>query len=136
MDIQEALEFITAEHQAVLATLKADGTPQLSPVTVGVDDAGRAVISTRQTAYKVKNVRRDPRVWLCALPGTFYGKWAQIEGTADILELPEAMESLVEYYRRISGEHPDWDDYRAAMERDKRVLLRITIDKAGPNVSG
>ena len=136
MDIQEALEFITAEHQAVLATLKADGTPQLSPVTVGVDDAGRAVISTRQTAYKVKNVRRDPRVWLCALPGTFYGKWVQIEGTADILELPEAMDSLVEYYRRISGEHPDWDEYRAAMERDKRVLLRITIDKAGPNVSG
>ena len=136
MDIQEALEFITAEHQAVLATLKADGTPQLSPVTVGVDDAGRAVISTRQTAYKVKNVRRDPRVWLCALPGRFYGKWVQIEGTADILELPEAMESLVEYYRRISGEHPDWDDYRAAMEREKRVLLRVTIDKAGPNVSG
>jgi len=136
MDIQEALEFITAEHQAVLATLKADGTPQLSPVTVGVDDAGRAVISTRQTAYKVKNVRRDPRVWLCALPGTFYGKWVQIEGTADILELPEAMDSLVEYYRRISGEHPDWNEYRAAMERDKRVLLRITIDKAGPNVSG
>ena len=136
MDIQEALEFITAEHQAVLCTLKADGTPQLSPVTVGVDDAGRAVISTRQTAYKVKNVRRDPRVWLCALPGTFYGKWVQIEGTADILELPEAMESLVEYYRRISGEHPDWDEYRAAMERDQRVLLRITITKAGPKVSG
>ena len=136
MDIQEALEFITAEHQAVLATLKADGTPQLSPVTVGVDDAGRAVISTRQTAYKVKNVRRDPRVWLCALPGTFYGTWVQIEGTADILELPEAMDGLIDYYRRISGEHPDWDDYRAAMERDKRVLLRVTIDKAGPNVSG
>jgi PPOX class probable F420-dependent enzyme len=136
MDIQEALAFVTAEHHAVLATLKTDGTPQLSPVTVGVDDAGQAVISTRQTAYKVRNVRRDPRVWLCALPDRFYGKWVQIEGTAEILELPEAMDGLVDYYRRISGEHPDWDDYRAAMEREQRVLLRITITKAGPNVSG
>ena len=136
MHIHEALEFIATDHQAVLATLKADGTPQLTPVTVGVDDDGHAVISTRQAAYKVRNVRRDPRVWLCVLPDGFFGKWVQIEGTAEILELPEAMEPLVDYYRRISGEHPDWDDYRAAMERDRRVLLRITIAKAGPDVSG
>ena len=136
MHIHEALEFMAAEHNAVLATLKADGTPQLSPVTVGVDDDGHAVISTRQTAYKVRNVRRDPHVWLCVLPDGFYGKWVQIEGTAEVVELPEAMEPLVDYYRRISGEHPDWDDYRAAMERERRVVLRITIVKAGPDVSG
>ncbi|HEX3966197.1 MAG TPA: PPOX class F420-dependent oxidoreductase [Trebonia sp.] len=136
MDIQEALEFVAADHHAVLATLKADGTPQLSPVTVGVDDGGHVVISTRQTAYKVRHVRRDPRVWLCVLPDGFFGKWVQIEGTAEIVELPEAMEPLVDYYRRISGEHPDWDDYRAAMERDQRVVLRVTITKAGPDVSG
>ncbi|MCW2933549.1 MAG: hypothetical protein JWM19_4511 [Actinomycetia bacterium] len=136
MHIQEALEFVATDHHAVLATLKADGTPQLSPVTVGVDDSGHAVISTRQTAYKVRNVRRDPRVWLCVLPDGFFGKWVQIEGTAEIVELPEAMEQLVDYYRRISGEHPDWDDYRAAMERDKRVVLRVTIAKAGPDISG
>jgi PPOX class probable F420-dependent enzyme len=136
MDIQEALEFVAADHHAVLATLKADGTPQLSPVTVGVDDGGHVVISTRQTAYKVRHVRRDPRVWLCVLPDGFFGKWVQIEGTAEIVELPEAMEQLVDYYRRISGEHPDWDDYRAAMERDRRVVLRVTITKAGPDVSG
>jgi PPOX class probable F420-dependent enzyme len=136
MDIQAALEFIGSQHHAVLATLKADGTPQLSPVTVGVDGAGRAVISTRQAAYKVRNVRRDPRVWLCVLPDGFFGRWVQIEGSADIVELPDAMEPLVDYYRRISGEHPDWDDYRAAMEREKRVLLRVTITKAGPDVSG
>ena len=136
MDIQAALEFIGSQHHAVLATLKADGSPQLSPVTVGVDDAGRAVISTRQAAYKVRHVRRDPRVWLCVLPDTFFGRWVQIEGTAEIVELPEAMELLVDYYRRISGEHPDWDDYRAAMERENRVVLRITITKAGPDVSG
>jgi PPOX class probable F420-dependent enzyme len=136
MNVQAALEFIRSQHHAVLGTLKADGTPQLSPVTVGVDSDGRVVISTRQTAYKVRNIRRDSRVWLCALPDGFFGQWAQLEGTAEILELPEAMEALVEYYRRISGEHPDWDDYRAAMERDRRVLLRITVTKAGPSVSG
>ena len=136
MDIQAALEFVASQHHAVLGTLKSDGTPQLSPVAVGVDDAGRVVVSTRQTAYKVRHVRRDPRVWLCVLPDAFYGQWVQLTGTAEIVELPAAMELLVDYYRRISGEHPDWDDYRAAMEQEKRVVLRITVTKAGPDVSG
>ena len=136
MDSDAALEFVRTQHHAVLSTLKSDGTPQLSPVTVGVDDAGHAVISTRQTAYKVRHIRRDPRVWLCVLPDTFFGRWVQIEGTAEIVALPEAMDGLVDYYRRISGEHPDWDEYRAAMESEKRVLLRISVTKAGPDVSG
>ncbi len=136
MDTEEALDFVRTQHHAVLGTLKADGTPQLSPVTVGVDDAGHVVISTRQTAYKVRHIRRDPRVWLCVLPDTFFGQWVQLEGTAGIVELPEAMGGLVDYYRRISGEHPDWDEYRAAMESQQRVLLRIGISKAGPSVSG
>ena len=136
MDIDAALDFARTRHHAVLSTLKGDGTPQLSPVTVGVDASGHVVISTRQPAYKVRNIRRDPRVWLCVFPDRFYGEWVQLEGTAAIVELPEAMEGLVDYYRGISGEHPDWDDYRAAMERERRVLLRVTISKAGPDVSG
>jgi PPOX class probable F420-dependent enzyme len=136
MDIEEALRFVATQHHAVLGTLKGDGTPQLSPVTVGVDDERHVVISTRQAAYKVRNIRRDPRVWVCAFPDTFFGRWVQIDGTAEIVELPEAMDGLVDYYRRISGEHPDWDEYRAAMESQQRVLLRITITKAGPNASG
>jgi len=136
MDIEAALDFVSTQHHAVLATLKGDGTPQLSPVTLGVDDAGHVVISTRQAAYKVRNIRRDRRVWLCGFPDTFFGRWVQIEGTTDIVELPEAMDGLVDYYRRISGEHPDWDDYRAAMETQQRVLLRIAITKVGPSVSG
>jgi PPOX class probable F420-dependent enzyme len=136
METNAALDYVRTHHHAVLGTLKSDGTPQLSPVTAGVDDAGHVTISTRQTAYKVRNVRRDPRVWLCVFPDQFFGGWVQIEGTAEIVELPEAMEGLVDYYRRISGEHPDWDDYRAAMERDKRVLLRVSVRKAGPDVSG
>ncbi len=136
MDISAALDYVRTQHHAVLSTIKNDGTPQLSPVAVGVDDDGRVLISTRQTAYKVRNLRRDPRVWLCAFPDAFFGKWVQIEGTTEIVELPEAMDGLVSYYRTIAGEHSDWDDYRAAMEREQRVLLRITITRAGPDVSG
>ena len=136
MEIDEAIEYVRRNHHAVLATIKQDGSPQLSPVTVGVDGDGHVIISTRQTAYKVRHVRRNPRVWLCVFPDGFYGRWVQLEGTADIVELPEAMDGLIGYYRDISGEHPDWDDYRAAMERDQRLLLRISISKAGPTVSG
>jgi PPOX class probable F420-dependent enzyme len=136
MDIDEAIEYVRTHHNAVLATLKKDGTPQLSPVTAGVDADGRVIISTREAAYKVRHIRRDPRVWLCVVPDAFFGRWAQVDGTAEIVELPEAMDGLIGYYRDISGEHPDWDDYRAAMERDQRVLIRVTVTKAGPNVSG
>jgi PPOX class probable F420-dependent enzyme len=136
MDIDEGIGFVRDNHHAVLATIRQDGTPQLSPVTAGVDSGGRVLVSPPQTAYKVRHVRRDPRVWLCAFPDGFFGRWVQLEGTAEIVELPDAMDGLIGYYRDISGEHPDWDDYRAAMEREQRVLLRITVTRAGPTVSG
>jgi PPOX class probable F420-dependent enzyme len=136
MDIDEATEYVRLHHHAVLATLKQDGSPQLSPVTAGVDAEGRVIISTRETAYKVRHIRRDPRVWLCAFPDGFYGRWAQLEGTVEIVELPEAMEGLITYYRDISGEHPDWDDYRQAMVRDQRVIVAISLTRAGPDRSG
>src|ERR1700684_1686319 len=122
MDTAAAVDYVRNHHNAVLATIKQDGSPQLSPVTVGVDADGYVLISTRQTAYKVRHVRRDPRVWLCAFPDGFYGDWRQLEGAAELVALPEAMDGLVAYYRDISGEHPDWDDYRAAMIRDQRCL--------------
>jgi PPOX class probable F420-dependent enzyme len=136
MNIEEARAFLRSNHRAILATTRRDGRPQLSPVAVGVDDDGFAVISSRQTAMKTKNLRRDPYASLCVLNDRFFGEWAQIEGPAEILDLPEAMEHLVAYYRGISGEHPDWDDYRAAMQRERRCLLRVRIERAGPNVSG
>ena len=94
------------------------------------------LISTRETAIKAKNLARDPRASLCVINNGFFGEWVQAEGIAELIHLPEALPLLEDYYRRISGEHPDWDDYRAAMERDKRVMLRITVTKAGPDVSG
>ena len=136
MDLERAREFVRRNHRAVMATYHADGRAQLSPVTVGVDAAGHVVVSTRETAVKVRNLRRDPRVALSVLTEAFFGEWLQLEGEARIVSLPDAMEPLVEYYRGISGEHPDWDDYRAAMERDRRVLLQITITRAGPDFQG
>ena len=136
MDIDRATAFLRVHHRAVLATARADGRPQLSPVAATADDDGRALISTRETAVKARNVARDPRVSLCVFTDQFFGEWIQAEGTAEIVHLPEALDLLVDYYRRIAGEHPDWDDYRAAMERDQRVLLRIAITRAGPDVSG
>jgi PPOX class probable F420-dependent enzyme len=136
MDPADALEYIRRNHHAVLATRRADGTPQLSPVSAGVDDAGRVVVSTRETAIKTHNVRRHPTAWLCAFPDRFYGGHVQVEGDVEVVSLPDAMQPLVDYYRSIAGEHPDWDEYRQAMERDRRCLLRITVRKAGPDRSG
>jgi PPOX class probable F420-dependent enzyme len=135
VDKADALSFVSENHRAVLATRRAGGDPQMSPVTVGVED-DRIVISSRETAYKVRNLRRDPRVSLCVMNDGFFGHWIQVDGTADILSLPDAMEPLVEYYRGIRGEHPDWDEYRSVMEQEKRLVIRIAIEKVGPTRSG
>jgi PPOX class probable F420-dependent enzyme len=136
IDVSTALTFLRDNHRAVLATTRADGHPQLSPIVANVNADGLIAISSRETAVKVKNLRRDPYASLCVIGEGFYGEWMQIEGTASILSLPDAMEPLVDYYRTLSGEHPDWADYRAAMERDLRVVILIRAERAGPNVSG
>jgi PPOX class probable F420-dependent enzyme len=136
MDLDEARAVIAEQHHVVLATLRRDGTPQMSPVLAAVDDEGRVMVSSRQTAFKVRNLRRDPRAWLCVLSDDFFGRWIQVGGRARIVELPAAMDGLVDYYRKISGEHPDWDDYRSAMQRDARVLVQIELASAGPDRQG
>jgi len=136
MNLDEARQFLRENHRAVLSTFRADGRPQLSPVAVGVDAQGRAVVSSREPAFKVKNLRRDPRASLCVVSDNWYGPWLQVDGTATIVSLPEAMEPLVDYYRGLAGEHADWDDYRAAMERERRVIVRIELERAGPDRQG
>jgi PPOX class probable F420-dependent enzyme len=136
VDTGRAAGFLRAHHRAVLATTRSDGRPQLSPVTCTVDDEGRVMISTRETALKTRNLRRRPYASLCVFTDNFFGEWVQVEGDVEIISLPGAMDLLVDYYRRGSGEHPDWDDYRAAMIRDQRVIVRVTITRAGPDVSG
>jgi PPOX class probable F420-dependent enzyme len=136
MDLDEARRFIRENHRAVLATRRSNGEPQLSPVLCTVDDAGRVTVSSRETALKVKNLQRDPTASLCVLNDGFFGNWIQVDGRATIVSLPDASEPLVEYYRSISGEHPDWDEYLAAMEQERRVLVRIDLERAGPDQSG
>jgi PPOX class probable F420-dependent enzyme len=115
-----------------MATFRRDGRPQLSPVLAVVDAQGRVVVSTSAVSAKAKNLAVDPRVSLCVFPDAFFGEWVRVEGAAEVVALPEAMEPLVDYYRRISGEHPDWAQYRRAMQAEQRVLVRFTIDRVGP----
>lgn len=136
MEIDEARDFLREHHRAVLHTYREDGSPQLSPILAVLDDDGYAVISTRETAVKVKNLARDPRASLVVFTEAFFGPWLRIDGEAQIVRRPEALDQLVDYYRRVAGEHPDWDEYRAAMEEERRVLVRIAIRAVGPDVSG
>jgi len=120
----------------VLATWRRDGRLHMSPVTVGLDAAGRALSSSRETAYKVRNLHRDSRAALCVFVEAFTGLWVQMEGTAEVVTLPHAMEPLVDSYRRLVGEHPDWADDRRAMAADRHALSRVTIERAGPHRQG
>ena len=136
MHLDKARDFVREHHRAVLSTRRRDSAPQMSIVVCNIDDEGRIAISSRETAMKTKNLRRDPRASVCVFSDGFFGPWVQIDGAATVVSLPEAMEPLVDYYRSLSGEHPDWDDYRTAMEREQRVILRIEPERAGPDVSG
>ncbi|MFN2557798.1 MAG: PPOX class F420-dependent oxidoreductase [Nitriliruptorales bacterium] len=136
MELDEARRFLREHHRVVMATFRADGGLQMSPVLTTVDGEGRAVVSTPETSMKTRNLRRDPRTSLCVITERFFGPWIRVDGRAEIVSLPAAMEPLVDYYRRVAGEHDDWDDYRAAMHRDQRVLVRIRIERAGPDASG
>jgi PPOX class probable F420-dependent enzyme len=129
-EIEEARRFLAENHRGVLATFRRDGRVQQSPVSAGVDGQGRVVISVTEDRAKARNARRDPRVSLCVFNDAFYGRWVQVEGTAEFADGPDRLDALVDYYQRLSGEHDDWDEYRAAMLRDRRILLRFEIERA------
>jgi len=136
VELPELLEFLRPRHRAVLITTRSDGRPQSSPLSCGVDAEGRLVLSTYPQRAKTANVRRDPRVSLCVLSDDWDGPYVHVDGHAEVLDMPDALDGLVEYFRAISGEHPDWDDYRAAMHRQNKSLIRITIDRWGPIATG
>jgi PPOX class probable F420-dependent enzyme len=132
----ELLEFLRPRHKCLLVTVRSDGRPQVSPVTSGIDEAGRLVISTYPERAKVRNLRRSPYATACILSDDWNGPWVQVEGTAEVLDMPEALDGLVEYFRCISGEHPDWDEYREAMRRQGKSLLRVELERWGPIATG
>ncbi len=136
VDLPELLEFVRPRHRVILVTRRSDGSPQMSPVTAGVDGEGRIVISTYPERAKVANLRRDPAASAMVLSDEWNGAWVQVDGTAEVLDVPEALEPLVEYFRVISGEHSDWDEYREAMQRQGKSLIRITPQRWGPIATG
>ena len=136
VDRAELTEFLAPRHHALLVTTRRDGLPQVSPVTCGVDAEGRIVVSTYPSRAKVANVRRTGRATACVLSDEFNGAWVQVEGPAEVLDLPEALDGLVDYFRCISGEHPDWDEYREAMQRQGKCLIRLTVERWGPIATG
>ncbi|PXY35450.1 PPOX class F420-dependent oxidoreductase [Prauserella flavalba] len=136
VDRAALLDFLRPRHRGVLMTTRADGSPQLSPVTCGVEESGRIVVSTYPMRAKAKNARREPRVSMCVLSDEWNGPYVQLDGTAEVLDMPDALDGLVEYFRCISGEHPDWAEYREAMARQNKSLIRITIDRWGPVATG
>ncbi len=135
-DREQLTAFLAERSKCVLVTARADGSPQMSPVTCGVDERGRLVVSTYPERAKARNARQRPAVSACVLSDDWNGPYVQVSGRAEVLDLPEALEPLVEYYRSISGEHPDWDEYRAAMVRQGKCLIRVEIDSWGPIATG
>ncbi len=137
MDIAEARNFVSKHHHGVLVTRKRDGNLQISPVSPAIDANGRVIISSRETAFKVKNLRRSSRASLCVFTEAFHGLgWVQVDGKAEVISLPEAMELLMDWHRRVKGERQYWDEYEKTMEKQRRVILRIEIESAGPRQKG
>ncbi|MFF4573138.1 PPOX class F420-dependent oxidoreductase [Streptomyces sp. NPDC001410] len=132
----ELLDFVRPRHRAILLTRRTDGSPQGSPLTCGVDDSGRIVVSTYPERAKTRNAKRDPRVSLIVLSDEWNGPWVQIDGTAEVVDAPDSVEPLVEYYRNIAGEHPDWDEYREAMVKQGKSIIRVTPERWGPVATG
>jgi PPOX class probable F420-dependent enzyme len=137
VEIERAKEFLQNHHWGILATRRKNGNLQMSPVTVGLDSAGKAIISSRETAYKVNNLRRDARAAVCAITSSFHGGgWVQINGIAEIISLPHALHYLVYLQRQAYGEHKSWPEFHERMAREKRVIIRINIESVGPTVRG
>ncbi|MEW1670874.1 PPOX class F420-dependent oxidoreductase [Streptomyces albidoflavus] len=136
VDRAELLDFVRPRHRALLLTARADGSPQASPLTCGVDGEGRIVVSTYPERAKTRNAQRNPKVSVVVLSDEWNGPWVQIDGTAEVIDAPDSVEPLVEYFRVISGEHPDWDEYRAAMLKQGKALIRITPERWGPVATG
>jgi PPOX class probable F420-dependent enzyme len=136
VDRDELLEFARTRHKGTLVTTRADGRPQMSPIACGIDDQGRLVVSTYPERAKARNARRDPRVSVLIHSDEWNDAYVQVDGTAEVIDMPDAVEPLVDYYRCIAGEHPDWDEYREAMRRQGKSLIRVTIDRWGPIATG
>ncbi|UMB69102.1 PPOX class F420-dependent oxidoreductase [Mycobacterium paraterrae] len=136
VDLAELLDFVRPRHRMVLTTFRADGSLQSSPVTGGVDDQGRLVIASYPQRAKSANIRRTPKASVVVLSDEFNGAYVQVDGDAEVIDVPDAVDGLVDYYRAIAGEHPDWEEYRSAMVSQRKCLIRVTPRRWGPVATG
>jgi PPOX class probable F420-dependent enzyme len=136
LDRAELTAFLRPRHRMILLTPRRDGGPQGSPVTGGVDAQGRVVVATYPERAKARNVARHGTASVIVLSDDFDGAWVQVDGDAELLTLPDALEPLVDYYRSVAGEHPDWDGYRTAMTDQGKALVRIAPRRWGPVATG
>ncbi len=134
--LSELLDFVRPRHRMVLSTFRADGSLQSSPVTGGVDQQGRLVIASYPQRAKSANIRRTPEASVVVLSDEFNGAYVQIDGDAEVIDVPDAVDLLVDYYRAIAGEHPDWDEYRSAMLTQGKCVIRVTPRRWGPVATG
>jgi PPOX class probable F420-dependent enzyme len=136
VELPELLDFVRPRHRLLLATARRNGRPQISPVSGGVDAQGRIVISTYPDRAKTRNAEKNALVSVLVLSDDWDGPWVQVDGEAEVLHMPEAADGLVDYFRCIAGEHPDWDEYREAMRIQDKSLIRITPTGWGPIATG
>jgi PPOX class probable F420-dependent enzyme len=136
VELNELLDFVRPRHRMLVVTSRSDGRPQVSPVSGGVDAEGRIVISSYPGRAKTRNAERNPQVSVCVISDDWDGPWVQVDGDAEVLHMPEAADGLVDYFRCIAGEHPNWDEYRDAMKIQNKSLLRITPTRWGPIATG
>ena len=133
MEIADAQKFLKDNHRACIAVRQKDGWPQMTFVTPGIDEQGRVIITSRGTTYKIKHIERDPRVSMLIFGEQYSGsKFVQIHGSAEIIHQPAAMDGLIHWYKQVRGEHQNWDEYKKRMQNEKRVIIRVNIEKVGP----
>lgn len=133
MEIADAQEFLKQNHRGVLVARKKDGSLQMALVSPTIDADGKVIITSRDSTYKVKNIRRNPQISLLVFGEQFNGsKYIQIEGKAEIIEHPRAMDIVLDWHRQIRGEPADWEEVRKKTLAEGRIAMRVTIEKVGP----
>lgn len=136
VDREGLVEFATGKHSFVLTTTRRDGRPQMSLVTGTITPEGELLISSYPQRAKTHNIKNNPNVSVLIMGGAFNAAWIQVDGTAQAIDMPDAGDGLVEYFRGISGEHSDWDEYRQAMQDQGKSIIRIDPTSWSPISTG
>ncbi len=137
MEIADAQKFLRDNHHGVLVTRKKDSSLQMTLVSPVIDDEGKVIITSRESTYKVKNIKRNPQISLLVYGDQFNGSnYIQIDGRAEIIPLPQAMDIVLDWHRQIRGVPANWDEIREKTKTERRIAMRVTIERVGPQNKG